>query len=98
MYMPRLKSKVKKLLDLVMLSSAARRNLTTAASSRKPITTLIAFIHEPARGIVFKRLGNRARTKNGDANAAEKASTGRPRIRYPAAVPEPVASTLMKPP
>ena len=51
-----------------------RKNFRAAASSRKPITTLIVFNHPPLLGIFFRRLGNRARMKNGDANAEANAS------------------------
>src|SRR5262245_25282496 len=55
-------------------SSAVRKNLSAAASSRNPIATLIMFIQSPLRGIFLSALGNRASRKNGDANAAANTS------------------------
>src|SRR5262249_6768184 len=58
-------------------SSAVRKNFKAAASSRKPIVTLIMFIQSPLLGSFLSRLGNRARTKNGEANAVANASAPR---------------------
>src|SRR5579871_1217668 len=61
--------------------SAVRRNLRAAASSRKPMTTFIAFIHDPLLGICRNKVGKRARKKNGAANVPEKANPPK-RISY----------------
>src|SRR5439155_14496994 len=55
------------------ISSPARKNLSAAANSRKPITTLTLCSQPPLLGSLRNRLGKRARTKNGAANVPEKA-------------------------
>ena len=50
------------------------KNFIAAATSKKPIATLTEFIHPPARGSWAIHCGTSARTKNGKANTAEKAS------------------------
>ena len=47
-------------------------NLNAAASSKKPITTLIEFNQPPLLGSLDKYWGNKANKKNGDAKAQEK--------------------------
>ncbi len=51
--------------------STFETNFTAAASSRKPITTLIDTIQPPAFGSDESSPGKSARKKNGSANAAE---------------------------
>src|ERR1700738_3438060 len=58
-------------------SSAARKNLKAAASSRKPITTLTEWSQEPLLGILRSIVGKSARKKKGEANVAAKASPPR---------------------
>src|SRR5437016_7276329 len=76
--MPRTKSKVK-IVDGEddCTSSAARKNLKAAASSRKPITTLTEFSQDPLLGILRSNVGKRARKKNGEAKVTENASPPR---------------------
>ncbi len=79
------------------LSSAARMNLNAAANSKKPMTTLTEFIHEPLFGMERSKLGNRANTKKGEANAREKANG--PRKRCSQLVTDDCdASRVMNPP
>src|SRR5688572_14358839 len=49
-------------------------NFIAAATSRKPIETLIEFIQPPARGSWETYCGIKARTKDGRAKTVEKAS------------------------
>src|ERR1700689_4528888 len=72
--MPMEKSKVNSQgSEPVRTSSAKRQNLTAAASSRKPMTTLTELSQEPLLGIFRSSVGNRARKKNGAAKVVEKA-------------------------
>ena len=61
------------------------------------MTTLTEFIHDPALGILRMRLGNRARMKNGDAKATEKAKTDK-NCRKSCSAEAVDADTLMNPP
>src|SRR5205823_167662 len=59
------------------ISSPARKNLSAAASSRKPITTLTLLSQPPLLGSLRNRLGKSASRKNGAAKVAAKASAPR---------------------
>src|SRR5438128_12405136 len=72
--MPSTRSKVKNDGRDVLSSSAARKDFSAAAISRKPITTLTVFSHEPLLGSFRSSVGNRARKKKGAAKVIEKAS------------------------
>src|SRR5262245_9673820 len=74
---PRQKSYVNSVGLEVCTISAVRKNLKAAANSRKPITTLTEFSHEPLLGIFFSKVGNSARKKNGAAKVTENASPPR---------------------
>src|SRR5688500_12238230 len=56
------------------IKSTFEINFIAAATSRKPIETLIEFIQPPARGSCATYCGTSARTKNGRAKTVEKAS------------------------
>ena len=72
-------------------SSPVRKNLSAAASSRKPITTLTLFSQPPLLGSFLSRLGNSASTKNGDGERAGERQRRR-------ATSSPPASTGRTPP
>src|SRR5215213_92706 len=57
--------------------STFERNFIAAATSRKPIETLMEFIQPPARGSCETHCGTSASTKNGKAKTVEKASIPR---------------------
>src|SRR5438270_7273763 len=92
--MPNTKSKVNSDGAEDCTNSAARKNLRAAAISRKPMITLTELSQEPLLGSLRRRVGNKARRKNGDAKVTENASPprilchqGRPTV--PAVPPKP---------
>src|SRR5437762_14203537 len=80
-----------------MFTSAARINLKAAASSRKPITTLTVFSHDPLLGSALSRAGNSARMKNGRAKVTENARAPSTSLSQSAAEAA-EADRAMKPP